>query len=175
VIARPPTRAMPYLVVGGVCVGVLLARVAWASEAVHTAPDWIAVADDWLVRVGVGLALGIPAWPKVRGWLGLDTDERRHAEAPDQQPITRAELRQAITDAVQTVRAEIDGLQAEGAGQHRRVGERIAALERQIAQTDGRLTTWLHDTASHREGLARELGQIGADVSGLRRHLEHKP
>ena len=156
-----PTRPLPYLVLLGIGLGVLVARAAWGQEASVTGSG----PDVWQsVGVGVGLIVTAAA-AGIAAWLRSEParQERRRADgdadAPDH--VTRTELRAMVTEATERAMRAADG-------QHERVRAELVRLERRIEQVDARLTADQHAGAERREHLARELGQIAAGIDHLR-------
>ena len=151
---------MPYAVVAGLCLLVLLGKVAWGGEGT-TQPD-----DVWqAVGIGVGVILtGVGG--SVAYWLRSDPDRRRPPADPAPVPVLSAvEVRAMITEALQRI-------QADGEGQHRRIRETQRELEARLVRVEDRVTTNEHASMERRAEQARELGEIASDVRHLRRALE---
>lgn len=143
----------------------VLAAKAWGQEQAGAVPH-----DPWqAVGAGIGLvfgALSLAAVQYIREYLG---ERRKTAEPaqPDAQSVTRAEVRQMVTEAVQRVERDTEG-------QHRRVREELARLEREVVALGARLTTEQHANADRRETLAREMGQVVAGIESLRHAVEER-
>ena len=169
----PSPRA--YAVLAVAVLLVLAARVAWGQDpgAVMAEADWTAIGTTWISVLVAGVLLAERAWPHIRDRMGLG--ERRHQVPPDEQPIRRGELRQAITDAAQTLRAEAAADKVLRDGEHRRIRETLTEIRGQIERLDARLTTRDHNDADRRAVLARELGQISADLTRLLAAVEDRP